>query len=210
MSSATGAVEVAIDLPPCWVEVTTDRGVLDDRLLRAEVDRIVTDAPELQAFTDEVAEEVRATAAVATAVDAVIAAVGTAARGGEFVTAALFAHVLEWPRDAASGAPFDGLDGLEAAVRADLGLLVDEDVAPAAAPVRRVALPSGPAIRVRTLEEEGDGRHDIVVEHVRFFVVPPVPDTVLLLDFTTPSVAFADELAESFDQVARTLRAARA
>lgn len=199
-------LDLEIALPPSWADLTQSPATGLDRLLAAD--------PRLVRHRGAVADQIQVSTARAWETDAALAALGAATDNGAVVLAVVTAHLLEAP-DAEDRHGVDGMAGLVLAVRNQLGL-VDRDqpddlsvssfppVAPE--PLATIELPAGPAVRARFLEEEGDGRRTTVVEHVRYLLPVAGTDVVVMLDFSTPAVSVADELAHTFHAMAETLR----
>lgn len=73
--------------------------------------------------------------------------------------------------------------------------------------VSLVALPAGPAVRVRVRAEDEPGRRrSLLIDGVSYWVPVPGEPDMLLLTLSTPVLVLADVLAEIADEVAKTLR----
>ncbi len=73
--------------------------------------------------------------------------------------------------------------------------------------VDEVALPAGPAVRVRVMAEtspDEDGA-TMVLDCVQYWLPLSEHDQNLIFSFSTPNLALGDDLAEIFEQIAQTI-----
>jgi hypothetical protein len=74
--------------------------------------------------------------------------------------------------------------------------------------VEPVELPAGRAVRLRRLARTGGagpGEAEVAVEMVQHWLPVPGGDTIVVLAASTPCLHVADELADAFDAIARSV-----
>jgi hypothetical protein len=185
--------------PPDWVHLDLSGDPLANA--RRMVDRIAEGGP-----PDKAKLKLRIAAALQGAVrdavnqGAVMASVWWQVFENKSVGASAMVAVRPMMRDALNR---DGTIDITRAVRTVSGAVNAGDQILEA---EELALPAGPAYRVRKVQEAGvlDKRHETAV--IQYFV--PVPNTLklLLITFSTPSLELIDSFVALFDAMAHSLR----
>lgn len=195
MTTSTSWVDVAVDLPSPWFHLdlrsedlaTFISGLVDSRL---------EDEPRLVPFRDSLHALLDGFAREAIEKHAVTAGLYASGREG----APVIAHLLVYVSPAAAASEVRTLGDVAGELRTPR----EGDLGPRE--VTEVDLPSGHAVRARFLAETlRDERGDAAaLECVQYWIPIPQSTDVAIVSFTTPTLHFANDLANVFDELGRT------
>lgn len=192
-------VEIRVTTPAPWIDLDLDPTTRAASIERALDERAAASGTQLDTGQRaELTVLLERTAADAEAKGAIFASIFSDVMEGRPVSATLIVTLLAGEEGEAAQALPDRA-GLVAGLRE---VLADD------AATELLELPAGPAVRARRRIDvpldPPDGRH-FTLESVQYFVPLPGAEHLVLLSFSTPTVAMANAFVELFDAIAGTL-----
>ena len=196
MNYASASVRVSLELPQGWYGLDLQGDDIGGQV-RAMVEERAAAEPALSRHFRDLTQSLQDLAAEGVERNAVLTGLLLDVINDAPVVGHLLAFVAQW-EGFEQGPGFDDL-------AVDLAIPRYGDVGPRY--VDRVELPAANAVKVAFIGEtaRGEDGSTVALSAVQYWVPLDHTSEVLILSFTTPTLALADELEKMFDAVAMTL-----